>query len=100
MNGSEMVQILHQTMLVSRHDNPRYGIMARDADKIKWTLLNEFQEDPYGASVIFPLDPSNLQDEQKILRGTRLVTNETPSREHVRTNFPGLFVLVQQQSGL
>jgi hypothetical protein len=86
-----------QPMLASRQDNPNYGIMAWDKDKNRWTLLNEYQKDQYGASMIFLFDPSNLQDTKKILQGTRLVTNENPNREHVRTNFPGLFVLVQQQ---
>jgi len=86
-----------QLMLASRQENTNYDVMAWNNSNNRWTLLKEYQIDQYGASVIFPFDPSNPQDTQKILQGKRLITNENPNREFVRTNFPGLFVLVQQQ---
>jgi parallel beta helix pectate lyase-like protein len=82
---------------VSRHEDPHYSIMVWDEKINDWKILNEYQIDPNGAPVMFPFDQSNLQDARRILSGVRLMTTYDPDREEVTSNFPGTFVLVQQQ---
>jgi len=79
----------------SRHENPQYGIMYWDEESGDWALLKDFQMGVDGASVTFPLDPSNHQDEYRILRGADYVAEKEQPHEEVTTNFTGIFVLTQ-----
>jgi len=81
----------------SRHEDHHYSIMVWD-EKIKgWRTLDEYLINPNGAPVVFPFDRSNLEDARRILSGARFIATYDPDREEVTTNFPGSFVLVQQQ---
>jgi hypothetical protein len=71
--------------------------MVWDEEIKDWRTLDEYLINPNGGPVVFPFDQSNLQDTRKILSGVRLMAAYDPDREEVTTNFPGSFVLVQQQ---
>ena len=80
----------------ARHENPQYDILFWDEASSEWIVLDEFQLNPNGGAVVFPLDPSNPDDLRKILSGVQLVQTGTSPFTEVTVNFTGILVLAQR----
>ncbi len=65
-------------------------------DNGTWVPLKDFMLDENNQPQVFDLSPGVPDDTRKIIRGVNLVTKRGSSRVEISTNFPGLFVLVQQ----
>jgi len=66
-------------------------------DNRTWILLKDFMLDENGEPQVFDLHPGSQEDPRKIIiRGVENIDNPRDPRVEVSTNFPGIFVLVQQ----
>ncbi len=65
-------------------------------DNGTWIPLKDFMLDENNQAQTFDLTPGVPGDTRKIIRGVNLVTKRGSSRVEISTNFPGIFVLVQQ----
>ncbi len=65
-------------------------------DNGNWIPLKDFRLDENNQPQIFELAPGVPDDTRKIIKGVNIVTNRGLSRVEISTNFPGIFVLVQQ----
>lgn len=85
-----------QLSFADKDEGAQYGIMYWNEKTSNWIVLNEFQQNTNGTSVVFPLNASDPMDGYKILRGVQHIETQNPHREQVATNFTGIFVLVQR----